>query len=70
MRRKEHFLFCKRQGEVGFVMVWADFRWQGKTDIVFLNNRNNDRDYQKVYHVLTRGKKHFSTTKSYQVMAL
>lgn len=40
--REQYF---SKQQEDGFVMIWAGFQWQRKTDIVFISNGMNARDY-------------------------
>lgn len=41
-------VFSKRQEGSGPVMACAGFVWQGKTDIVLLNNHMNFKGYQNI----------------------
>lgn len=47
LRKEKRIFFSRAQGG-GSVMVWAAFGSGGKTDIVFMNGRQDSRKYQEV----------------------
>ncbi len=46
--RKEQQYFSKNASEGGSFMVWVGFGYSGKTEIVFLNDRQKSQDYIRV----------------------